>query len=64
MDEIRVHVTVADIAAEMRGDYINDREFKQDFQEQLNRIWSRKDGILEQLSGQEELKSEVVEQHV
>lgn len=63
VDEIRVHVTVADIATEMRGDYINDREFKQDFQEQLNQIWVHKDGILAQLSGEEEIKTEVSEQH-
>ncbi|MBT1445411.1 acyltransferase [Shewanella sp. JM162201] len=63
VDEIRVHVTVADISTEMRGDYINDREFKQDFQEQLNEIWSEKDVILDKLSRQEDIKSEVCEQH-
>lgn len=63
VDEIRVHVSVSDIAAEMRGDYINNREFKQEFQEQLNQIWERKDGILAQLSKEEERKTEVSEQH-
>ncbi|WP_372871126.1 acyltransferase [Shewanella sp.] len=63
VDEIRVHVAVADICPEMRGDYINDRGFKQDFQEQLNQIWARKDGVLTQLSDKEEIKTEVSEQH-
>ena len=32
----------------MRGDYINDRQFKIDFQEQLNQFWLNKDKQLQQ----------------
>ncbi len=47
---IKVNIKVSDIAPAMRGDYMNDREFKIGFQNELNRIWKEKDAILEQMS--------------
>ncbi len=48
--EIKVNIKVSDISAAMRGDYMNDREFKIGFQSELNRIWKEKDATLEQMS--------------
>lgn len=45
---IKVDIQVSDIPETMRGDYINDRQFKIDFQEQLNQIWRQKDQQLSQ----------------
>jgi len=50
--EVHVHIKVSEIATEMRGDYMKDREFKISFQEQLNKIWREKDQRLEQFAQQ------------
>ncbi|QSX33361.1 acyltransferase [Shewanella avicenniae] len=47
--DVYVAVELSEISQEMRGDYMNDREFKQQFQEKLNQIWQHKDDVLEQL---------------
>ncbi|MCE9680261.1 acyltransferase [Shewanella sp. AS1] len=49
---IRVDLKVADISPAMRGDYMNDREFKIGFQNELNRIWKEKDATLEKMAKQ------------
>jgi hypothetical protein len=36
----------------MRGDYLKDREFKIEFQEQLNQLWLKKDLQLQEFSSQ------------
>lgn len=46
---VYVAVELSDIGPEMRGDYMNNREFKQQFQEKLNQIWQHKDDVLAQL---------------
>jgi 1-acyl-sn-glycerol-3-phosphate acyltransferase len=50
--EVYVHIELQEITQDMRGDYMNDREFKQHFQEQLNQIWHHKDEVLERLQTQ------------
>ena len=44
----KVDIKITDIPPTMRGDYINDRQFKIDFQEQLNQFWLNKDKQLQQ----------------
>ncbi|GGI80515.1 acyltransferase [Shewanella gelidii] len=46
---VYVDVTVSEIPASMKGDYVNDRQFKQQFQSQLNHIWLKKDSTMNQL---------------
>lgn len=48
--EVHVHVRVSEITAQMRGDYMEDPNFKAKFQQQLNQIWHEKDQILESLA--------------
>ncbi len=48
--EVYVDIKVREIEPAMRGDYIKDREFKQDFQEQLNQLWQHKDLTYNQLA--------------
>ncbi|WP_394132431.1 acyltransferase [Shewanella maritima] len=43
LDEVKVDIQVSDIPDAMRGDYINDRQFKIDFQQQLTALWQDKD---------------------
>lgn len=50
VDEIKVHIEVSEIGDSLRGDYIKDREFKIEFQNQLNQIWQQKDQVLTQLA--------------
>ncbi len=50
--QIDIIITVSDIADSMRGDYINDRQFKIAFQEQLNELWQDKDTQLAALEAQ------------
>ncbi|ASK67665.1 acyltransferase [Shewanella bicestrii] len=52
LPKVKVHIKVSDIAPDMRGDYMNDRDFKIGFQEQLNDIWLAKDQVISQLAGQ------------
>ncbi|QSX40586.1 acyltransferase [Shewanella cyperi] len=57
--EVRVHIQVTNIDDGLRGDYMNDRAFKQQFQERLNAIWVEKDKIFEQLATQEARQQDV-----
>lgn len=52
LPSVKVHIKVSDIDPAMRGDYMNDRDFKISFQEQLNQIWLTKDQVLSQLASQ------------
>ncbi|WP_425314008.1 acyltransferase [Shewanella dokdonensis] len=52
LPEVYVHLELQEITADMRGDYMNDREFKQHFQERLNQIWHHKDQVLDRLQAQ------------
>lgn len=47
LNDVHVHIKISDIPQNMRGDYLKDREFKIDFQEQLNQIWLNKDQQLQ-----------------
>lgn len=59
VDEVRVHIEVTNISEELRGDYIKDRQFKIQFQEQLNQIWQQKDRVLSQLAQPKKNQEEV-----
>ncbi|SQH74122.1 putative endonuclease [Shewanella benthica] len=48
--EVHVHISVSEIPAAMRGDYMKDRKFKIAFQEQLNQLWLEKDKTLDLLA--------------
>jgi 1-acyl-sn-glycerol-3-phosphate acyltransferase len=48
LSDVRVDIKITDIPKNMRGDYLKDREFKIEFQEQLNRLWIEKDQQLQQ----------------
>lgn len=52
LPSVKVHIKVSDIDPSMRGDYMNDRDFKIGFQEQLNQLWLTKDQVLSQLASQ------------
>lgn len=43
LKQVNIAIEVRPITAEMRGDYLNNRQFKQEFQHQLNQIWQDKD---------------------
>lgn len=46
---IRVYVRELPIPAEMLGDYINDIDFRLQFQAWVNKIWQEKDALLEEM---------------
>jgi 1-acyl-sn-glycerol-3-phosphate acyltransferase len=48
LSDVRVDIKITDIPKNMRGDYLKDREFKIEFQEQLNQLWIEKDQQLQQ----------------
>jgi 1-acyl-sn-glycerol-3-phosphate acyltransferase len=48
LSEVQVDIKITDIPQSMRGDYLKDREFKIEFQEQLNQLWIKKDQLLQQ----------------
>ena len=52
LSEVRVDIKITDIPQRMRGDYLKDREFKIEFQEQLNQIWLEKDLQLQNFASQ------------
>lgn len=54
---VHVHIHVSDIPHSMRGDYLQDREFKIDFQEQLNQLWLKKDQQLQVLADEAKRKA-------
>ncbi|MDO6620829.1 acyltransferase [Shewanella sp. 6_MG-2023] len=43
LTEVYVDIHISDIPATLKGDYSNDRQFKIDFQSQLNQLWQEKD---------------------
>ena len=47
--DVYVHIEQAPIGTELKGDYVNDRAFKQSFQQVLSDRWEQKDQILSQL---------------
>ncbi|WP_376707907.1 acyltransferase [Parashewanella spongiae] len=49
VNQVYVHISVNDIDENMKGDYANDRKFKQGFQQSLTERWNSKDLIFEQL---------------
>ena len=49
---ISVRVKLIPIEAEIRGDYFNDREFRQRFQDWINARWADKDGQVESMLNQ------------
>jgi 1-acyl-sn-glycerol-3-phosphate acyltransferase len=52
LSEVRVDIKITDIPQRMRGDYLKDREFKIEFQEQLNQLWLDKDLQLQNFASQ------------
>ncbi|NMH65131.1 acyltransferase [Shewanella salipaludis] len=64
LSRVYVDVKITDIAQEMRGDYMNDRQFKIGFQEQLNLLWQRKDALLSQYAEQADKQAEDSAKHV
>ena len=56
LNDVHVHIKISDIPQNMRGDYLKDREFKIDFQEQLNQIWLNKDQQLQELADKSKQK--------
>ncbi|MCL1063294.1 acyltransferase [Shewanella benthica] len=57
--EVHVHISVSEIPAAMRGDYMKDREFKIAFQEQLNQLWLKKDKTLDLLAQEKTVNQKV-----
>ncbi|MFH2133402.1 MAG: acyltransferase [bacterium] len=47
--EIKVHVSQLSISDELKGDYFNDPVFKEKFQQFVNRLWSGKDKLINDL---------------
>ena len=43
MKRIRVRIEEVPITSQLRGDYINDKQFKRQFQLWLNGLWQAKD---------------------
>lgn len=43
---IRMHIRTLDIHEGLRGDYFNDRDFRESFQQELNAMWAEKDLLL------------------
>ncbi|WP_285163925.1 acyltransferase [Shewanella goraebulensis] len=50
LDEVHVDIQITDIPDAMRGDYSKDREFKIDFQNQLNQLWLEKDNKISSMA--------------
>ncbi|WP_153916360.1 acyltransferase [Shewanella sp. TC10] len=50
LDEVLVDIEITDIPDEMRGDYSKDREFKIQFQSQLNQLWLEKDNKISKMA--------------
>ncbi|MCL1067501.1 acyltransferase [Shewanella olleyana] len=50
LDEVLVDIEITDIPDSMRGDYSKDREFKIEFQSQLNQLWLDKDNKISQMA--------------
>lgn len=52
--EVRVTIETLSIPQEMKGDYFNDRDFKESFNEWLNNIWADKDRLIEKMRSGDE----------
>ncbi|ARD24056.1 MULTISPECIES: acyltransferase [Shewanella] len=50
LDEVHVDIQVTTIPDAMRGDYSKDREFKIEFQNQLNQLWLEKDNKISEMA--------------
>ncbi|HPJ38199.1 MAG TPA: acyltransferase [Spirochaetota bacterium] len=53
--EILVRVEKIPLTEELLGDYFNDREYRDRFQEWLNGVWTRKDALLDELLSKKEI---------
>lgn len=51
--KITVVLNVIPITEEWTGDYLDDKEFRQRFQVQVNHLWQKKDALISQLLSQE-----------
>lgn len=60
MRRIQVHIEEIAITPELRGDYVNDKPFKRDFQLWLNQLWQEKDQRLEQQLGHTTLSESTI----
>ncbi len=49
MKRIQVRIEELAITPELRGDYVNDKQFKRNFQLWLNQVWHKKDLELAQM---------------
>ncbi|MCL1142192.1 acyltransferase [Shewanella gaetbuli] len=56
---IKVDIRITDIPDTLRGDYINDRQFKIEFQEKLNQIWLAKDKNLQRFHQNSSIDTEI-----
>lgn len=52
VNKVQVHVRVLPITKELMGDYFNDKQYKQKFQQWVNQLWLDKDQQLAQLKVQ------------
>ena len=52
MKRIQVCIDEIAITPELRGDYVNDKPFKRNFQLWLNQVWHAKDEQLAQMAGE------------
>lgn len=50
--EVRVHIDMENVTDELKGDYLLDRAFKQNFQQKLNMMWEEKDKTMDKLAKQ------------
>nr|WP_276315792.1 acyltransferase [Parashewanella hymeniacidonis] len=49
VNDIYVHIEQVPLGDDMKGDYVNDRRFKQSFQQSLTTLWEQKDRNFSQL---------------
>lgn len=52
LTRIVVRVDMQPISEELHGDYVNDKGFKRRFQLWLNKLWSEKDGLIEEIKAE------------
>jgi 1-acyl-sn-glycerol-3-phosphate acyltransferase len=62
--EVHVHLRLSEITEQMRGDYIEDPDFKIEFQQLLNQIWHEKDQIIESLAQTQTVSKEFIPSEV
>jgi 1-acyl-sn-glycerol-3-phosphate acyltransferase len=56
LTRIVVQVDLVPIAEQLRGDYVNDKNFKRGFQQWLNILWAEKDARIEEIKTSEEAR--------